>query len=150
MGAQLHRLGIYSASTAVVMFIAVVITGYLSTAPAAEDDVAKKLIGTWRGVHVRGYGGDNNRTLIIESAKRDGEQWVAEGRYGPAENPRAKVQIVVTVSGNAVVLDFNTLDGKVPLHLKLEDGNELNGHARVDYPARRSFFNENVKLKRVE
>ena len=146
MGARLHRLGIHSGISTFVMIIAMLTAGYISAAPAGEEDLVKKLIGRWEGVMTAGS--NQKRFLVVESIKDAQTHWTAYGRYG-IEGTGGKVEMRVTVSGNDVTVDFDT-PGKLSARVKLEGDNELNGHVRVFEPGQRSYINVNLKLKRVQ
>lgn len=121
--------------------------GLFGTGWAAENDLANKLIGKWEGVAAT----KNNprRRLVVESVKRDGDQWIGVGRFGSADRDVIpKVDIKITASGNDVALEFLTPDS-TPVQLKLLSDNEMAGSIRIVLQHGRTS-DADLKLKKVE
>lgn len=130
-----------------LLLVTVFVCSYAWRSLAAEDELVKKLVGKWEGTVL--IGSNEQRTLVIDSVKRDGDQWWADGRFGTAKG--SKIDIKVTIEGNDVSIDFATPNtAKNPIHLKLNGDNELTGHMRTFQPARRANVNVPMTLKRVE
>src|SRR5262249_62359115 len=77
---------------ALVTVFAVVGMGAL----AADSSPADKLVGTWEGTLATK---DNpSPRLVVESVKRDGDQWVGVGRFAITDKgPGGKVDLNITV-----------------------------------------------------
>ena len=119
---------------------------YLPKSLAAEDELAQKLVGKWEGTVLAGA--NEQRTLSIQSVVRDGDQWIAHGRYGQGENGR-KVEINVTQNGSEIALRFRAGGANnPPVELKLTGEKELTGNTQV--LRRRSLVDVPVKLTKVE
>ena len=115
---------------------------------AADSGPADKLVGTWEGTTATK---DNpRRRLVVESVKRDEDQWVGVGRFGNADKDRGgKVDINITVNGNDVALEFFTPGGRnTRVQLKLVSDNELTGDVRIFTPRSR-MVNADIKLKKI-
>jgi hypothetical protein len=117
-----------------------------STTAASEEEIVRKLVGRWEGtVAIK-----NNpfRTLVINSVKREGDHWIAAGRWvSKEEKAGRKVDIKVQVNGDDVSLAFDAQDGN-DVKLKLAGDRELTGlfeHARA-----RKRVNSHVSLKKVD
>jgi hypothetical protein len=121
--------------------------GLFSVALAAENDLASKLVGKWEGAAATKT--NTRRRLVVESVRRDGDQWVGAGRFGSADrdvNP--KIDIKITASGNDVALEFLTSENN-PVQLKLLSDNEMAGSIRVVVQKGR-MADADLKLKKVE
>jgi hypothetical protein len=137
---QWPRLGGSLLTIAFLMFM------YASAALPDQSDLAQKLVGKWEGVALSG--GNEQRTLVIESVDRDGEQWIAHGRYGQGEKG-SKVEIEVTQSGSDVALKFRTAGvNNAPVELKLTADKELTGTTQV--ARRHRLMDVPLKLTKVE
>jgi hypothetical protein len=129
-------------------FYAVAILAFLAFAgavAAAESSPADKLVGTWEGDV--GTKTNARRRLIVDSVKRDGDQWVGVGRFGNADKDlNTKVDIKITVNGNDVALEFlNSENNRV--EMKLAGDNELSGDIRVFVG--KKMTNADIKLKKI-
>ena len=97
----------------------------------AQVDPTKALIGRWEGtVESSGAPGGNQRTLIINSVKAQGEgEWIARGRLGITgqvqEGARGQ-EISVSSKNNEIFLEF-VRPAKAPVRLKLVGDNMLQG-----------------------
>jgi len=113
---------------------------------AAESDLATRLVGKWEGLATTKQ--HPRRRLVVESVKRDGDQWIGSGTFGNAdEEINTKVDIKVTVTGNDVALEFVNSENN-PVQLKLAGENELTGAIRV--PAGRRMDYAEMNLKKVQ
>jgi hypothetical protein len=92
---------------------------------------------------------DGDRTLVIQSVTREGDQWIADGRFGITGNNLGKVDIKVTTSENGVTIEF-TSRASAPAKLKLEGDNELNGTLNVHGRRPGQLVDAQIKLKKVE
>ena len=115
---------------------------------AADSSPADKLVGTWE----RTLATKDNPSprLVVESVKRDGDQWVGVGRFAITDKgPGGKVDLNITVNGNDVALEFFTPSG---LHnrvqLKLVSDNELTGDMRI-FTDKSRMVNADIKLKKI-
>lgn len=131
-----------------VSFVAItfVMGSYVSASLAAEDELTQKLVGKWEGVLL--VKKNNYRTLVIQSVKPDGDQWVANGRYGLTDTTGRPVRLKITPNGDTVIIDFDTPQND-PVRLKLENGNSLNGYVRFS-PEGKHQTNIHLNLKKVE
>lgn len=138
------RMHLSFAIIAVAMFS---ICGLTKIVSAAEDDLVQKLVGTWEGVSLTSR--NEQRTLRIESVKREGDQWIGQGRWGQTGNKGNEVQLNITVTGNDVQVRFRGGSDNVPISLKLTGDNELNGTMEVRAKGRR-FEDAPLKLTKVK
>ena len=138
---------LYSFSTAVLVIVTTIVTGYFSPAPSAEEELVKTLVGRWEGT--AGTKGDTARILFIKAVKRQGDRWVAYGIFGTPK-ARGPVEITVTASGNDVLLDFDTT-GNNSVRLKLAGENELDGQFRTfQTEGQGGAIIGNIKLKKIQ
>lgn len=113
---------------------------------ATNDDFAKKLIGRWEGhVDVKQ---DRGRTLVIQSVKREGDQWIADARYGTTGGGLARVKIKTIVNGDDVALEFVS-SANNPVKLKLAGEKNLEGTLTV-FVNTKSGSDRSLKLTKVE
>ena len=128
-------------------FALVTIFALVGMGALADSDPADKLVGTWEGTTATK---DNpRRRLVVESVKRDGDQWVGVGRFGNADKDRGgKVDINITVNGNDVALEFFTPGKNSRVQLKLVSDNELTGDMRI-FTDRSRMVNADIKLKKI-
>jgi hypothetical protein len=68
---------------------------------AAQADLAKALVGTWKGeLQQRTQkGADPTLVLIIKSVKQEDGKWVADARVGATEDKTAAVKVDIDTSG---------------------------------------------------
>ena len=81
---------------------------------AAQADLAKVLVGTWKGeLQQRTQKGpDPELTLIIASVKQEGGKWVADARLGGADAAKTRpVNIDIDTSGSKPSLRFKGASG---------------------------------------
>jgi hypothetical protein len=100
---------------------------------AAQADLAKVLVGTWKGeLQQRTQKGpDPELTLIIASVKQEGGKWVADARLGGAEGGKtAKVNIDIDTSGSKPSLRFKGAKG-AEYDVSLFNDKELVGTAAL-------------------
>jgi hypothetical protein len=77
---RLHHARLTASYVSAVVIIAMAIGTFVSSTSANEEELVKKLVGKWEGtVAIKN---DPFRTLLIDSVKRDGDQWIATGRWG--------------------------------------------------------------------
>lgn len=113
---------------------------------ATVDELAKKLVGRWEGVvDVKQNRG---RTLVIQSIKKDGDQWSAEARYGTTGGGLARVKARVVANGDEMTLLFVS-SANNPVTLQLINDKELNGTLTV-FTSSQAGSNRSLKLTRVE
>jgi hypothetical protein len=100
---------------------------------AAQVDLAKALVGTWKGeLQQRTQkGADPELTLIITSVKQESGKWVADARLGGAEGGKtAKVSIDIDTSGSKPALRFKGAKG-AEYDVSLFNDKELVGTASL-------------------
>jgi hypothetical protein len=80
-----------------------VVTGLMlgTGVAAAQADLAKALVGTWKGeLQQRTQkGADPTLVLIIKSVKQEDGKWVADARVGVTEDKTAAVKVDIDTSG---------------------------------------------------
>jgi hypothetical protein len=142
---HIHKLNF--ALSRLLTFFTIVVT-MMTLVPAAsanEEDLVKKLIGTWEGtVAIK-----NNpfRILVISSVKREGDQWIAAGRWRTKEDARGmRVNIKIQVNGGEISLSFDAAKGD-DLTLKLVGDRELTG--MFNHAVARQRRNAQTSLKKV-
>jgi hypothetical protein len=95
--------------SAVAGLVAVIVLAGLVVPVAAQEDLAKVLVGTWEGEYqLRAR--DVKRTLVIESVKMDGDSGTAKGKWSGQGWTRS-VNIPVKVSGKDVKLEWSVSAG---------------------------------------
>jgi hypothetical protein len=150
MSSQSSKLRLSSVSGFFILIIMMMAVSAFS-APGTEEELVKTLVGKWEGILLvrEGY-----RTLVIQPVKRDGDQWIARGRFGVTGKKGFPVGIKVTVDGGNVTIDFDVPLGPArslgPARLKLEGDNELNGYVRRVRPEGASYKITRLTLKKVE
>jgi hypothetical protein len=146
---MLNRFPVVRLSPVFHLTVAIVfaICGIITTVSAAEDDLVQKLVGTWEGVSLTNR--NEQRTLRIESVKREGDQWTGKGRWGQTGNKGNEIELRITVSGNDVQVRFTGGSDNVPISLKLTGDNELNGTMQVRTKGRR-LEDAPLKLTKVQ
>jgi len=135
-------------SWASALLVITVLTAMLAVgSQAADDDLAKKLVGRWEGGAATKTGA--NHVLVVESVSRDGDQLTASGRYGDADKNGSKVSIKITQAASDVTLEFTApgQDGR-PVQLKLVGDRDLDGTMRTF--AGKRMVNAEMHLKKVE
>ncbi len=122
------RRGIRAARAALFVMAGLVLgTGVA----AAQVDLAKALVGTWKGeLQQRTQkGADPVLTLIIASVKQEDGKWVADARLGGADAAKtAKVSIDIDTTGSKPALRFKGGSG-VEYNVSLFSDKELVGTA---------------------
>jgi hypothetical protein len=113
----------------------------------AQTDLAKALVGTWRGElqnrFKKGAEATTALTLRITSVKQEGGKWIADGRFGP--NP---VKIDIDASGSKPSLHWTGAAGTV-YDLSLHDDKNLVGTATLTSNQAGQFERERpVKLEK--
>jgi hypothetical protein len=115
----------------------------VSSTSANEEDLVKKLVGRWEGtVAIKN---DPFRMLVIDSVKRDGDQWLATGRWGRADKKGNEVEIKIQVTGGDLSLAFDATEGNEVM-LKLVGDRELNG--KFNHAVGRKRVNADASLKK--
>jgi hypothetical protein len=68
---------------------------------AAQADLSKALVGTWKGELQQRSQKDADPTLvlIIKSVKQEDGKWIADARVGATEDKTAKVNLDIDTSG---------------------------------------------------
>lgn len=91
---------------------------------AAQVDLSKALVGTWKGELQQRTQKDADPTLVllIKSVKQEDGKWMADARVGATEDKTAKVNLEIDPSGSkpsvrwtgrsGVVYDLSLLDDK--------------------------------------
>jgi hypothetical protein len=99
---------------------------------AAQVDLAKALVGTWKGeIQAVTKKGDPALTLIISSVKQEGGKWVADARLGGADAAKTgPVDIDIDTSGSKPSLRFKGAAG-AEYNLSLFGDKELVGTATL-------------------
>ncbi len=107
----------------VVLFVAVGLMLGTGVA-AAQVDVGKALVGTWKGELQQRSQKDADPTLVlvIKSVKEENGKWMADARVGATEDKTAKVNLEIDTSGakpavrwtggKGAVYDLSLLDDK--------------------------------------
>jgi hypothetical protein len=122
------RRGIRAARVTVFVMAGLVLGAGVA---AAQADLAKALVGTWKGELQQRTkkGADPALTLVIDSVKQEGGKWVADARLGGAEGGKtAKVSIDIDTSGSKPALRFKGVSG-VEYDVSLFNDKELVGTA---------------------
>jgi hypothetical protein len=85
--------------------------------------------------------------LVIDSVKRDGDQWIATGRWANTDKKGMKVDIKIQVSGGDLSRAFDAAPGN-EVNLKLVGDRELTG--KFNHARRRQRTNADASLKKVD
>jgi hypothetical protein len=142
---QLHNPRSLRRRVSRFVIIAMTIITFVSSTSANEEDLVKKLIGKWEGtVAIKN---DPFRTLVIDSVKRDGDQWIATGRWGNTDKKGMKVDIKIQVNGGDLSLAFDAAAGN-ELNVKLVGDRELTG--KFNHARGRQRVNADASLKKVD
>jgi hypothetical protein len=118
------KLGVRAACVALF-----VVTGLMLSIgiAAADDDLAKVLVGTWQGElqQLVKKGADLTLRLVITSVKQEDGKWIADGRFGPTP-----VKIDIDSTGAKPFLHWTAANGTV-YNLSLLDDKNLVGKAKL-------------------
>jgi len=97
---------------------------------AAQADLAKALVGTWKGeLQYRSKKGeDPTRVLIIKSVKQEDGKWIADARWGATEGKTPAVKVDIDTSGSKPSLRWTAASGTA-YDLSLFNDKELVGTA---------------------
>jgi len=129
-----------------VLLVAVAIGLFTPAAGVAQTDLAKALVGTWRGELVarvkRGSEATTALALRITSVKQENGRWIAEGRFGP--NP---VKIDIDTSGAKPSLRWTGAAG-AKYDLNLLDERNLVGTATLT--TEQAHRDRTVKLEKQQ
>ena len=95
---------------------------------AAQVDVAKVLVGTWKGeLQQRTQkGADPTVVLIIKSLKQEDGKWVASARVGATEEKTGPVQLEIDTTGSKPAVRWTGGSGAI-YNLSLLDEKNLVG-----------------------
>jgi len=115
-------------------------------AHANDDEVIKKLIGTWEGAGAFATQ-PTQRTLVIKSIKREGDSFVGEGSYGNTGGRLSAVDLKIAASGADITVEFRSSANNDAV-LKLRGDRELSGKIEVPRGTRRSTAD--LTLSKVE
>jgi hypothetical protein len=98
----------------------------------AQTDVAKVLVGTWKGELQQRTtkGADPTIVLMIKSLKQEDGKWVASARVGPTEEKTGPVQLEVDTTGSKPAVRWTGGAGAV-YNLTLIDDKNLVGTATL-------------------
>jgi hypothetical protein len=115
------RRGIRAARVALFVIVGLMLgTGVA----AAQTDLAKALVGRWKGELQQRMqkGEDPTLVLIIKSVKQQDGKWIADARVGPTEDKTAAVKVDIETSaakpslrwtgGKGAAYDLSLLDDK--------------------------------------
>jgi CelD/BcsL family acetyltransferase involved in cellulose biosynthesis len=120
---------------------------------AAQADLAKALVGTWKGELQQrtNKGADPTVVLIIKSLKQEDGKWVASARVGPTEEKTGAVQLEIDTSGAKPVLRWTGGQGAI-YNLTLLDEKNLTGTATLTtgQGGARGDRDRQVKLEKKE
>jgi hypothetical protein len=142
---QFHRMKRLRPVPQDFLIIALSLVAFVSLASANEEELVKKLVGRWEGtVAIKN---DPFRTLLIDSVRRDGDQWIATGRWGNTDKKGMKVDIKIQVNGGDLSLAFDAAAGN-ELNLKLVGDRELTG--KFNHARGRQRINADASLKKVD
>jgi hypothetical protein len=145
MSRQLLRTKLRESYVSGFVIIVMALIAFVSSTSANEEDLVKKLIGKWEGtVAIKN---DPFRTLVIDSVKRDGDQWIATGRWGNTDKKGMKVDIKIQVNGGDLSLAFDAAAGN-ELNVKLVGDRELTG--KFNHARGRQRVNADASLKKVD
>jgi hypothetical protein len=99
---------------------------------AAQVDVAKVLVGTWKGeLQQRTQkGADPTVVLIIKSLKQEDGKWVASARVGATEEKTGPVQLEIDTTGAKPSVRWTGGSGAI-YNLSLLDDKNLVGTATL-------------------
>jgi hypothetical protein len=99
---------------------------------AAQVDVAKVLVGTWKGeLQQRTQkGADPTVVLIIKSLKQEDGKWVASARVGATEEKTGPVQLEIDTTGAKPPVRWTGGSGAI-YNLSLLDDKNLVGTATL-------------------
>jgi hypothetical protein len=98
----------------------------------AQVDVAKVLVGTWKGELQQrtNKGADPTVVLIIKSVKQEDGKWVASARVGATEEKTGSVNLEIDTTGSKPVVRWTGGSGAV-YNLSLLDDKNLVGTATL-------------------
>jgi hypothetical protein len=115
----------------VVLFVAVGLMLGAGVA-AAQVEVGKVLVGTWKGELQQrtNKGADPTVVLIIKSLKQEDGKWVSSARVGPTEEKTGPVQLEIDTTGSKPVVRWTGGSGAV-YNLSLLDDKNLVGTATL-------------------
>jgi len=151
MSRQLNGTKLLESCVSGFLILAMTLITFVSSTSANDEDLVKKLVGKWEGtVAIK----DPFRTLVIDSVKRDGDQWIATGRWGRADKKGNEVQVKIQVTGENLSLAFDAAEGN-QVHLKLVGDRELTGvfrHMEGGKPGvgHRVLVSGDASLKKVD
>lgn len=108
----------------VVLFVAVGLMLGTGVA-AAQVDVGKALVGTWKGELQQRSQKDADPTLVlvIKSVKEENGKWMADARVGATEDKTAKVNLEIDTSGAKPAVRWTGGKGAVYDRSLLDDKN---------------------------
>jgi hypothetical protein len=108
--------------------LAAILVLFVSSFAYAQPDSFRALIGTWQGrVEVRS---NPERTLVIKSIARRGDQWIADMHYGTTGKGLSHLSGRVNTAGDTTMLTFTT-SADNPAELRLVAERELRGTLKV-------------------
>lgn len=145
MSKQSHHTKLLKSYISGFIIIAITLITFVSSTSANDEDLVQKLVGKWEGtVAIKN---DPFRMLVIDSVKRDGDQWIATGRWGNTDKKGAKVDIKIQVNGGDLSLAFDAAAGN-EVNLKLVGDRELTG--KFNHARGRQRTNADASLKKVD
>ena len=99
---------------------------------AAQADLSKVLVGTWKGELQQrtNKGADPTVVLMIKSLKQEDGKWVASARVGATEEKTAAVQLEIDTTGSKPAVRWTGGSGAV-YNLTLIDDKNLMGTATL-------------------
>ncbi len=120
---------------------------------AAQADLAKVLVGTWKGELQQrtNKGADPTVVLIIKSVKQEDGKWVASARVGATEEKTGSVNLEIDTTGSKPAVRWTGAGGAI-YNLTLLDDKNLVGNATLttSQGGQRSDRDRAVKLEKKE
>jgi hypothetical protein len=123
------RRGIHAARVALFVAVGLMLGGGVA---AAQADLSKVLVGTWKGELQQrtNKGADPTVVLIVKSLKQEDGKWVADARVGATEEKTAKVSLDIDTTGSKPVVRWTGGSG-AQYSLNLLDDKNLVGTATL-------------------
>jgi hypothetical protein len=119
---------------------------------AAQVDVAKVLVGTWKGeLQQRTQkGADPTVVLIIKSLKQEDGKWVASARVGATEEKTGPVQLEIDTTGAKPSVRWTGGSGAIYNLSLLDDKNLVGTAALTTGQGSQRDRDRSVKLEKKE
>jgi hypothetical protein len=119
---------------------------------AAQVDVAKVLVGTWKGeLQQRTQkGADPTVVLIIKSLKQEDGKWVASARVGATEEKTGPVQLEIDTTGAKPSVRWTGGSGTIYSLSLLDDKNLVGTATLTTSQGSQRDRDRSVKLEKKE